>query len=345
MTSVRHENNFDFLRLASALVIIVSHAYALQIGYGSMYRYDPMIFIGTTALASLFVISGHLISQSWIYQPDLKRYLWKRILRVFPGLFPAILFTLFIIGPIATIFSLPDYLGALLSPSTLMAMPFFMNGACIGLFDQNPVTFVNASLWTIPVEFSMYLVVAFLGVLGCLRKKWILLSMIAANFLVWILFYQDPSLAKVRFILYFLIGTYLAIHHPDHRYRPVTAGILGFLLVLTIFSPVYEFVALVAVPYIVLCIAHLKIAPLNNFGERGDFSYGVYIYAYPIQQTIVVLLGPSLPLWLYCSLSIALTFPLAYLSWHLIEKKALALKQIDLSPGRFPWPSERLFFK
>ncbi|QSZ67440.1 acyltransferase [Methanofollis aquaemaris] len=345
MTSARHENNFDFLRLASALIIIISHAFALQIGYESMYRYDPMIYIGTTALASLFVISGYLISLSWIHQPDIKRFMWKRILRVFPGLIPVIIFTLFVVGPIATTFSLHDYFGALLSPGSLISLPFFYNGACIGLFDQNPVTFVNASLWTIPVEFGMYILVALLGVAGYLRKKWLILSLIAVNFLGWVVLYPDPSLSKIRFTLYFLIGAYLAIHHPDHRYHPVMACILGALLVMAASSPLYEFVALFAVPYIVLCVAHLRITPLNNFGEKGDFSYGMYIYAYPVQQAIVVLLGTALPLWFFCLLSISLTFPLAYLSWNLIEKRALALKQIEMGPGLFPWPEERLFFK
>ncbi|MBP2146763.1 peptidoglycan/LPS O-acetylase OafA/YrhL [Methanofollis sp. W23] len=345
MTSARHENNFDLLRLSSALVIIISHAYALQIGYESMYRFDPMIFFGTTALASLFVTSGYLISLSWTYQPDLKRFMWKRILRVFPGLIPAIIFTLIIIGPIATTFSFSEYFIALLSPESLMALPFFNNGACIGLFDQNPVTFVNASLWTIPVEFGMYILVAFLGVIGCLRKKGVILGLILVNFLIWILFYPDPSLSKVRFTLYFLIGAYLALHHSDHQYHPAVACILAGLLIVAASSPLYEFAALIAVPYLVLCVAHLKIPALNRFGKKGDFSYGVYIYAYPIQQTLIVLLGTALPLWLYCLLTIGLTFPLAYLSWNLIEKKALALKQVQLTPGRFPWPEGRFFFK
>lgn len=345
MTSARHENNFDLLRLSSALVILISHAYALQIGYGSMYRFDPMIFFGTTALATLFVTSGYLISLSWTSQPDPKRFMWKRILRVFPGLIPAVFFTLFVIGPIATTFSFSDYFVALFSPGSLMSLPFFYDGACIGLFDQNPVTFVNASLWTIPVEFGMYILVALLGVIGIFRKKSIILGLILVNFLIWILVYSDPSLSKVRFTLYFFIGAYLAIHHSDHQYRPVVACVLAGLLVVAASSPLYEFVALVAVPYLVLCVAHLRIPSLNRFGEKGDFSYGVYIYAYPIQQTLVVLLGPTLPLWLFCLFTIGLTFPLAYLSWNLIEKRALALKQIPLAAGRFPWPEGRFFFK
>lgn len=345
MASYRYENNFDLLRLTSALVIIISHAYALQIGYESMYRFDPMIFFGTTALATLFVTSGYLISLSWISQPDPKRFMWKRILRVFPGLIPAVIFTLFVIGPIATSLSFSDYFMALFTPISLMSLPFFNNGACIGLFDQNPVTFVNASLWTIPVEFGMYILVALLGVIGIFRKKSILLGLILINFLMWILVYSDPSLSKIRFALYFLIGAYLGIHHSTHRYRPAVACLLVGLLVVAVSSPFYEFVALVAVPYLVLCVAHLRIPTLNRFGEKGDFSYGVYIYAYPIQQTLIVLLGPALPLWLFCLLSIGLTFPLAYLSWNFIEKKALALKQIPLAAGRFPWPEERLFFK
>jgi peptidoglycan/LPS O-acetylase OafA/YrhL len=335
-TSRRHANNFDFLRLAAALVIIVSHAYALQVGYAAMPTYVPLVLVGQFALASLFVISGYLIPQSWMAQPDVKQYFWKRSLRVFPALVPALIFTFLIVGPLATTLPLADYFMTLFSPFTLAALDSVWDGSALGLFQSNPVTFVNASLWTIPVEFAMYVLVALLGVAGLLRRRDVHLTLIVLDFVLWMAVYWDPGLAKVRFTLYFLIGAYLAVHHRDHRYDPATAAVLAVALVAASQTPYVLFLALVAVPYIVLAVAHIGVPALNSFGSRGDFSYGVYIYAYPVQQMIVLYFGPSMPLWLFSAISILLTFPLAYASWHLVEKKALALKQMRFGEGTSP---------
>lgn len=332
-TPPRHGNNFDLIRLAAALVIVVSHAYALQIGYAAMPATAPLLLVGYAALAALFTVSGHLIAISWMNQPDPVRFFWKRSLRVLPGLVGAVLFTLFIIGPIATTLPLQGYFSALLS-GAVATLPFFEDGSALGLFLANPVTFVNASLWTIPVECTMYAVVVALGLLGVIRKKSALLLLIAANLLLWFAFYHDPALSKVRFTLYFLIGAYLAVHYSHIRYDGVTALFLMLALVAAAATPAGPFLALVAIPYTLLWFAGLQVPALNRFGTHGDFSYGVYIYAYPVQQTIVLFVGPSLPLWLFCLLSIGITFPLAYLSWNLIEKRALALKQVDLKSVR-----------
>jgi peptidoglycan/LPS O-acetylase OafA/YrhL len=335
-TSRRRANNFDFLRLTAALVIIVSHAYALQVGYAAMPAYVPLVLVGQFALASLFVISGYFIPRSWMAQPDMKRYFWKRSLRVFPALIPALIFTYLIVGPVATTLPLADYVATLFSPFALGSPAMFWDGTDLGLFQSNPVTFVNASLWTIPVEFTMYVLVALLGIAGLLRRKDVLLALITANFALWMAVYGDPGLAKVRFTLYFLIGAYLALHHPDHRYDPATAAVLAVALVAASPTPFALFLALGAVPYIVLTVAHLSVPALTTFGSRGDFSYGVYIYAYPVQQMIVLHFGTSMPLWLFSGLSVLLTFPLAYASWHLVEKKALALKQMRFGEGASP---------
>jgi len=328
-TRPRHGNNFDLIRLAAALVIVVSHAYALQIGYAAMPATAPLLLIGYAALAALFTISGYLIPQSWLAQPEAGRFFWKRSLRVFPGLIGVVLFTLFVIGPVATSLSPSEYFSILFS-GAVATLPFFEDGSTLGLFAANPVSFVNASLWTIPVEFTMYVVVVVLGIAGVLRKKSVVLLLIAANLLLWFALYHDPGLSKVRFTLYFLIGAYLSIHYPHLRYDGVTAFFLALAMAATANTEAFSFVSLVAVPYLVLWFAALPVPAFNTFGERGDFSYGVYIYAYPIQQTIVLFLGPSLPLWLFCALSIAITFPFAYLSWNLIEKRALGLKQMNI---------------
>jgi peptidoglycan/LPS O-acetylase OafA/YrhL len=64
---------------------------------------------------------------------------------------------------------------------------------------------------------------------------------------------------------------------------------------------------------------------LNRLIRTGDYSYGIYIYAFPVQQTIASFY-PKIPIGLYLLVCSFLTFVLAILSWHLVEKYALSLK-------------------
>lgn len=327
MTGSRHENNFDFLRFLSAAVIIISHAWVLSCGYEHARADDPLLLVGYGALATLFVISGYLITASWESTGTFGEFAWKRFLRVVPGLTVAVLFTLLIIGPIMTTLPLATYFANLFSVQNLASLPFFEDGSSIGLFMQNPVPFVNASLWTIPVEVGMYAIVILLGIAGVLRNRATVLLLIVLDVAVWMAWYDDQTLSKVRFTLYFLIGAYFYLNRDRITYEPRIAAVLLVALGMAALTPYLAIAGIICLPYLVLYSAHLRIPGLNSFGRRGDFSYGLYIYAYPIQQSLVCATGGALGLPEFCALSLALTFPLAFLSWNLIERRALALKE------------------
>jgi len=112
--------------------------------------------MGQAALATFFVISGYLIPISWESTASPLRFAWKRFLRIVPALVPALFITLFIIGPLMTSLPPAEYYGALFSLEGFFSVPFFEDGGVIGLFQENPVTYVNGSLWVIPVEVVMY---------------------------------------------------------------------------------------------------------------------------------------------------------------------------------------------
>jgi len=332
-TGDRFGNNFDFLRFAAASCIILSHAYALTTGYAAMHWNDPLLLVGQLGLATLFVISGYLISMSWDHSRSALQFIWKRSLRVFPGLICGILFVLLVIGPLATDLSTGEYLSRLFSPAAMATLPFFEGGASLGLFAANPVPFfTDAPLWTIPVEFAMYLVVVVLGVVGLLRGgRWLLL-LIAADTMLWMLWSADPALAKIRFTLYFLIGAYFYQQRESIEYRLEIALSLCIVLLVAAATPFVFFASLICVPYLVLYAAHIPTARISRFGARGDFSYGMYIYSYPIQQTLVLATANTLTIPALTVISFALTLPVAVLSWNLVESRFLALK--GRGPGR-----------
>ncbi|CVK31767.1 acyltransferase family protein [Methanoculleus bourgensis] len=326
--AARFSNNFDFLRFVAAAAVIVTHAYALTVGYPNMRLYDPVLLMGQAALATFFVISGYLIPISWESTASPLRFAWKRFLRIVPALVPALFITLFIIGPLMTSLPPAEYYGALFSLEGFFSVPFFEDGGVIGLFQENPVTYVNGSLWVIPVEVVMYGVVAVLGLAGLLRQRGAIISLAAVNVLLWIVWFDDPRMAKVRFTLYFLIGAYFSLHRRHITYRPLIAGILLVVLGLSVLTPHPPVAGVVCIPYLVLYAAQIRIPLLNNFGRAGDFSYGMYVYHYPIQQALIQISGNTLFLPALCGLSFLLVLPLAFLSWHTIEKWALAAKNL-----------------
>ncbi|WP_214020945.1 acyltransferase [Methanoculleus sp.] len=330
----RFSNNFDFLRFAAAAVIVVTHAYALRLGYVGMGMYDPVILIGQAALAALLVTSGYLIAASWESTASPLRFAWKRFLRVVPALVLAILVTLFVIGPLMTSLPLVEYFGALFSPAGLATVPFFENGSAIGLFQDNPWTYVNGPLWTIPLEVAMYGVVAALGISGLLHRWGAITALAAVNVLLWVAWFDDPRMSKIRFTLYFLIGAILYLHRERVAYRPVVAGALLLLLGLSTMTPYLTVAGMIAIPYLTIYAAHLPVPLLNTFGRPGDFSYGIYIYHYPVQQMLIQATGNELFLPALCGLSFLATFALAFLSWHAVERRALAAKSLGTADLR-----------
>ena len=332
--AARFSNNFDFLRFVAAAAVIVTHAYALTVGYPNMRLYDPVLLMGQAALATFFVISGYLIPISWESTASPLRFAWKRFLRIVPALVPALFITLFIIGPLMTSLPPAEYYGALFSLEGFFSVPFFEDGGVIGLFQENPVTYVNGSLWVIPVEVVMYGVVAILGLAGLLRRKSTIIGLTAVNVLLWMIWFDDPRMAKIRFTLYFLVGAYFSLHRQRITYQPLIAGILLVVLGLSVLTPHPPIAGVICIPYLVLYAAHIRLPLLNNFGRAGDFSYGMYIYHYPIQQALIQVSGNTLPLPTLCGLSFLLVLPLAFLSWHTIEKWALAAKNLDLADLR-----------
>lgn len=330
----RFSNNFDFLRFAAAAVIVVTHAYALRLGYVGIGLDDPFVLTGQAALAVLLVTSGYLIAASWESTASPLRFAWKRFLRVVPALVIAISVTLFVIGPAMTSLSAGGYFGALFSPAAFFTAPYFEDGSVIGLFQENPWTYVNGSLWTIPVEVAMYGVVAALGIAGLLHRWGAIAALAAVNILAWMYWFDDPRMAKVRFTLYFLIGAFLYLHRHRIAYRPVVAGGLLLLLGFSAMTPYTAVAGVIAIPYLTIYAAHLPVPFLNTFGRPGDFSYGIYIYHYPIQQVLIQVTANTLLLPALCGLSFLATFVLAFLSWHVVEKRALAAKNLGTADLR-----------
>ncbi|MDD4299048.1 MAG: acyltransferase [Methanomicrobium sp.] len=321
----RFSNNFDFLRFFAASLIIFSHSFALLLGYSNIFVYDWHLLAGQAGLATLLVISGYLIPGSWERKPSLKIFFKKRILRIAPGLLASVLLVIFLIGPLVTSLTTPEYFLKVFAPSAWISVPFYADGSELGLFASNPVSYVNAPLWAIPFEFLLYGIVAFLAAAGLFFKKHSMIPFILGTILLWMLWYENPALNKIRFAVYFFIGAWLYINKENFNIRTWMV-LIPWIFVILSYGTCFMFLfAFIAIPCTVIRFAYIPSNKLWNFGRYGDFSFGMFIYAYPLQQTIIHFI-PEIQIPMMILLSYAVSIPAAVISWQIIEKRALLLK-------------------
>ena len=343
------ENNIDTLRFSGAFFVLVGHAFAFCYGPGG--GEDPLSnwLKSVTAyqarlpgigVALFFVLSGYLVTGSYLSRGKLLVYLEARALRIFPALWVILLLTVFCLGPLVTELNLGDYLRSRgtwdyllhnfkLFPDIRHRLP--------GVFNSNPWPGVNGSLWTLPVEVRMYLIVALMGVLRILHRRW-LFNLAAAFIVGWYLLLPDSFflLQKIRHErlgVYFLLGALLYINRVYVPYHWAGVVLLSFMVWAFFKHPGYNLVYAVWFSYLVMYIALHSRIRLPDLGGRGDFSYGLYLYAAPVTQLGVFYFGGNHP-WLMVVFTFLCAMTLAVCSWYLVERPALRLKgRLMLAPA------------
>ncbi|MHA6236549.1 acyltransferase family protein [Pseudomonas fluorescens group sp. PF-69] len=331
------DNNLNLLRLVAALMVLYAHSFAF---YGN----TPASFLGLTSYGGLgidifFVISGYLIVKSWDFNPSVTNYLMKRSLRIFPALIVVTLVSMFLLGPIFTTLSVKDYFThpqfSSYFKNIILSPVFYLPGV---LEHARVPNAVNGSLWSLPVEFFMYLVVMVLGLI--FKGGRMIYAAVTASFVAAIVFWcwRDAPLIVIHgtdirnvFLtgVYFMIGACYAKFGLERFFS--LSGVVVLLVATILLAPyasVSKFLMWVTLPYIVLAYG-LSRSWLGIFVNKvGDCSYGVYIYAFPVQQ-FVLLQFPDIAYGTYLVVTIVLTIILGYGSWHLIEKQMLKYKPKD----------------
>lgn len=336
----RFRNNYDFLRVFAALCIMFSHSFGLLNNYeneplrvmtGGRFNFS---FIG---LCIFFSISGFLIAKSAERSSSLIHYLWKRFLRIQPLLFVVCFVSVLVIGPFFTSLSPGDYF------LNVNSWTYFRNilpvfGAQFtlpGVFVNNIADHgVNGSLWTLIVEERLYLII---GVFILLRKSrfiFLVFLILPVNILYLAnrLFFSSsliPYLESSPFFYALLFlnsaGLYflrINLSKNHEWYLLISAG----LIFIGAYYPVLDFIYFFAIPVFINSLATIR-GVLNKTGKFGDFTYGIYVFAFPVQQMLIALgiVWEPYHLFFYTS---ALVVPLAVISWHLLEKRALSLKNL-----------------
>jgi peptidoglycan/LPS O-acetylase OafA/YrhL len=351
-------NSLNFLRLVLASTVVVSHAIALG-RFSELNGVNETAF-GQIAVYGFFGISGFLIAGSAM-RNHAGRYLWQRFLRIFPAFWVCLLVTAFGIGIVGWLGHPPIHCGlacyfrSKASPYSYIYRDFLlrMNQSSIaGTPDAGIASGVwNGSAWTLFYEFLCYVILMVLAATGLLRHRaatlglsvslWgtaVLITLTPALSSHFNLFDNDTPMNLIKFAAVFMVGAVVFLYAeriPDSGWLALACTGL-FLASLYLPTggkqPEFFFTAsgllapLVAYPLLWLGI-HL---PLQRVGARNDYSYGLYIYGFPITQLLVIWRIDRWGFIPFTLLSVLLTAPLAVLSWWLVEKHALKLKSLRL---------------
>ena len=307
-------NNFDALRLTGALFVLVSHEFALSA------RPEPPL--GVIGLAIFFSVSGYLVTTSWFSDPNIARFAARRLLRIWPGMAVAVVST----ALLAAVF-----LGTKVESSKFLQNLIFRfwDG---NFFPGNSHHQLDGPLYTIPWEMMCYAGVAIGGVLFGRKIK---LAFVLGVPLAVLMLFALTGAGWFRALLgdyrnyallcaYFIVGS--AIFHLPILQRGRTVIVAIGLGALCLWLGKVPAAMLLIVPVTAVWLGRQSWSGVRDAGRFGDFSYGVYLWAWPVQQVVVLVLRPEAPFLLLLTATLACTFPLAWLSWHMVEKPALRFK-------------------
>jgi peptidoglycan/LPS O-acetylase OafA/YrhL len=328
-------NSFGVIRLAMALAVLVSHSFFFVTANPLS---EPLVSLtghslGEHAVQVFFFLSGILVTQSVLKSASVVDFAAARFLRIFPGLAVCILATALLLGPCVSALPATAYVTDPSLVQYIIKTLLLTTGAAPlpGVFQNVPAAgLVNMSLWTLKYEVLCYIALGFAAAAGALTPKYRTFTIAALAVLVFGVFLKSPSAAQdytqfdnIRyFTLYFSTGV-LACLIQDRLVIDVRilAGLVA-LFAASIGTQWSELTCALCLGYATLHVASIDFGPLRRWTQTNDLSFGVYIYAAPIQQTLLSAFPNLAPLQL-AVLATAITLIAAALSWELVEKRGL----------------------
>lgn len=331
---------FDFLRVFLAFGVVAWHSVALTTGVVESAASEPYWPFVYAIVPTFFALSGFLVTGSALRLP-VGQFVLSRVLRIVPALFVDTAVSILIFGTIFTTLPVWDYLTNLQTIKYWLNIVGEIHFVLPGVFKDHPVPVVNGSLWTIRPELGCYLVMTLLIATGLVRK-WQIVAISA--FLVWLasllashVTFEFPGKYQLiynsRLVVFFLMGSLIY----SLRYKiPDFVGIACVGLCFILFSCLFpgdaisgsKWYLLMAVPilsYLIVWLGMRNIPQLPVF-DRGDYSYGIYLYGFPVQQAVISITGTRSPILEFAMCIVPITM-LAMFSWHVVEKPTLKLRK------------------
>ncbi|GEN73414.1 acyltransferase family protein [Chryseobacterium lathyri] len=320
------KNNFDFIRVLLAFIVFVGHLGALSDSSQLTFLTHSPVEV---AVFSFFIVSGFLIARSYERSSSLKSYVKKRISRIVPAYLLVVLLCTVLLSLVSTL-PLSDYFGNVQVYKYFFWNSIFMNfmaPSLPGVFGNEAV---NGALWTLKIEMCFYFVVPLIFLLFGKNNKYRNISLIILYFLSLVFLNYFEMAGKISISkqlpgsLCYFIGGMLGYFYFDQfiKYKNTLFIIaiitvwIDLILHIKLFSPIM-------ISIIVLYIAY-SFKFLNNFGKYGDFTYGIYIFHFPIIRVFATLgLFANYNPFFMSFLCMLVVIGVGIASWHLYEKKFL----------------------
>jgi peptidoglycan/LPS O-acetylase OafA/YrhL len=335
---VKNRNNhFNLIRFTAAFTVLFSHSADLL---GVQLPLQTTVesygfFIGNIAVNVFFVVSGFLVTASLFNRGNIAAFFWARFLRIFPGLWVATFLIVFGLGVWATRLPVGEYLASPLTHFYLWRNFTIVSGIgryLPGVFEANTHDqIVNASIWTIPIEWRLYEYLAMIWIVLSLVPKYrrrafrILAPLVAVTIFGFLVSGHRDNAGAVATYLFFAGSSIFILGDKIPVVFKAVPALIAALIIAAVDPRALFVVYLLVLPLLVLNLAYAPGRVLLRFNNLGDYSYGVYIYAFPIQQTLIYL-KPGISLGALMIFSSLLTLGAAILSWRLVEKPALGRK-------------------
>ena len=333
--AAQRDNNFNVMRLFAAWLVIYGHSYAVTASAGPdlVQGVVQIRSAGAVAVDMFFLISGFLIAASF-ERHRLRDYLAARALRIFPALIVCVALSVFVMGALLT--TSPDYWHSsqtwkyLLRNITLDKAQYFLPG----VFQELPNKAINGSIWSLPVEFRLYLWLAGFGLLGLLRG-WRYNALFVAGAIAGFLLVDVAALPSWRVETlwcqaFFATGILAWVNRARIPLAwPLLAATIGMAAAMR-GTPYYYLAYFVALSYATFFVAYVPKLPQIR---HHDISYGLYLYGWPSQQ-LVLHFAPGIGPLANTFWATLLAGTLAALSWRFVERPALRWKRgLDRKPA------------
>ncbi|WP_018604629.1 acyltransferase family protein [Uliginosibacterium gangwonense] len=327
-------NNFTLLRMILALSVLFGHSFPI-VGRGSdpisVALLQPAEWIGSLAVHGFFFISGFLVVGSFVRRGAIN-YVLSRGLRLYPAILLYSILMVFLFGPIFSSANLAGYFSARPWFNLINAGLWEWNYNLPYIFESNPIPgATNGSTWTLPAELRSYILIGSIGFFGALDTKVRANCSLIGLLLLCTFSYTNVPMfgAHASFqlpLVYFLAGSIFWINKNLIVMNHVVTVLCFLLTVFSIrFGLLSSFLPLFMGYLFLVFVYRFKYVNVDRF---GDLSYGIYIYAWPVQQLVW---RPGQGPYENFVISLFFVLILAYLSWRIVEKPALNFRKVLVS--------------
>lgn len=332
------DNNFNLVRLFAAGLVLVSHSWPLTATPGEPLERFAGFSLGHLGVDIFFVVSGFLVTGSLLARP-LPNYLRARALRIFPALAASAFGTALLIGPLVTALPVERYLAAWdtwrFALQNAVTWPLGVRWFLPGVFLDNPGgPAVNGALWSLPWELTMYAMLTAIGALFVVARTRgvVIVALGLAAALAHGLNEAFAFTSRFELVqgfrlvaLFFGAAAFRFVGSRVPLHAPLALVALAVLAASMALGGAWQALYAPALAYVVLWLALVPGGVLRLYNRLGDYSYGLYLWQFPLQQWIVLRRPETTPPELVL-LSAPAALALAALSWHFVEAPALARK-------------------